>query len=90
MYIKVYINVICHIFVNWNLIRQKHMVGPFSHICLGQCGITEPMNQCCDCKGRDFHSHVPPPPTGTTGNRRGVKMELYQGGDQLPLSSRFS
>ena len=65
------------------------MVGPFSNICLGQCRITEPMNQCCDCKGHDFHSHVLPPPICTTGNRRGVKMKLRQGRDQLPLSSCF-
>lgn len=90
IYKKLYINVIHSIFVNWNLIKQKHTVGPFSNICLGQCGITEPMNQCCDCKGHDLHSHVPPPPMCASGNRRGVKMKLYQGWDQLPLSSCFS
>jgi len=66
------------------------MVGLFSNICLGQCRTTEPTNQRRDCKGDDFQSHVPPPPACTTGNTRGVKMKLCQGGDQLPLSSCFS
>lgn len=47
-------------------------------------------NQCCDYKGGDFHSHVPPSPSCTTGNRRWVKMKLHKCGDQLPLSSCFS
>lgn len=62
MYIKVYRNAICSIFVNWNLIKQKHMVGHFSNIYLVQCRITKPPDQCCDCKGHDFHYNISPPP----------------------------
>lgn len=40
MYIKVYENDICSLFVNWNPTKQKHVVGPFSNIFLGQCRIS--------------------------------------------------
>lgn len=38
--IKVYENDKCTLFVNWNSSKQKHMVGHFSNIFLGQCRIS--------------------------------------------------
>lgn len=88
-YIKVYMIVKCSIFCELKFNQAEAYGGHLSNVCLGQCGITAPTNQSCDWKSHDFHSHIPPPPTCTAENRRRVTMKLYQGADQLPLSSCF-